>query len=293
MDRPLIIGNVHNLSLESYSSKQTRLVALFAYDSEVTSCVYTMLGLDGENVTACPALGLYNRYHVTFTGINVTVQSPKVSGLVIKNVSNITLQMVSIHNAIYYPTPMGVIILRSSKIRLHSLKAYRFQYGIAILNTNNISIHKLSALENENNGILLSSSNHSVITHSMISHNKGVGMNITNATSINISNVIVEHNQKNGLFLGNMSQTHISNTNVLDNWEDGMVLEHMIDTQITNCTILGNGGNGLSLRVMNNTHIIDTTTTNEKSTKVQTLGGIWRMVYIRIFGLKTPCMHMY
>ena len=82
MDRPLIIGNVQNLSLESYSSKQTRLVAhfaydseaLFAYDSEVTSCVYTMLGLDGENVTACPALGLYNMYLVTFTGINVTVQ---------------------------------------------------------------------------------------------------------------------------------------------------------------------------------------------------------------------------
>ena len=267
MDRPLIIANVHNLSLESYSTKkQPQLVAQFPCDCELTSFAHATLGIDGESVTVCPAVGLYDMYNVTLKGINITVQAPEVSGLVIRNVSNVFIQMISTHNALYQPTPIGIIILRSYAVYVLSLNAYRFQYGVAVLDTNNIFVYNLSAIGNERIGLFLHSSKHSVIAHATISHNKGGGMNITNVTNTQISNLIVEHNRRNGMFLGSMNQTHISNTNVLDNWGDGMYLEHMIDTQITNSTISGNGGNGLSLRVMNNTHIIDTTTTHNWET---------------------------
>ena len=117
MDKPLIIAGQNNISLESYSDEQPQLVAEFP--CECGSSNYQQITCGYESITvSCAAIQLRDMNLVTLKGINVTVQAPGLSGLLLVNVSNSTVQDISSHYLLHYPAPVGILIHNSQSVVL-------------------------------------------------------------------------------------------------------------------------------------------------------------------------------
>ena len=72
MDRPLTIGNVHNISLESLqneSDEYSHLVAKFSCEAKEHTCVHLYWHQQYEHdfIVCCAAVWLHDLYNVTVT----------------------------------------------------------------------------------------------------------------------------------------------------------------------------------------------------------------------------------
>ena len=81
MDRPVTIGNVHNMSLESLSDEHPHLVAQFSCETEVQNYIQFC-------TECCSAFWLHDMYNVTVKGIKLAFQisSMLTSGIMLNNV---------------------------------------------------------------------------------------------------------------------------------------------------------------------------------------------------------------
>ena len=174
MDKPLIIAGQNNISLESYSDERPQLVAKFA--CECGSSNYQQITCGYESIKVhCAAIQLRDMNLVTLKGINVTVQTPGLSGLLLVNVSNSTVQDISSHYLLHFPAPIGISINNSQSIVLQSLSAFNYQYGIVFANTTHINISKIRTIGNKVFGLSLCSSGIITITDTT-SHNGQTGL---------------------------------------------------------------------------------------------------------------------
>ena len=193
MDKPLIIAGQNNISLESYSDEQPQLVAEFP--CECGSSNYQQITCGYEPIKVhCAAIQLRDMNVVTLKGINVTVQTPGLSGLLLMNVSNSTVQDISSHYLLHYPAPVGILINNSQSIVLQSLSAFNYQYGIVYVNTTHINISKIRAIGN-----------------------KVFGLSLCSSGIITIADTTSSHNGQTGLYLYSSPHAHINNTTAADN----------------------------------------------------------------------------
>ena len=296
MDRPLTIGNVHNMSLESLreeSDKYPHLVAQFSCETEEPECIYMDWHFDynfPDFQACCAAIWLHDVYNVTVKGISITVQTSDkhISVVILKNVSGTTVQL----NATCSLTDdtsngaNGIIVYEATSVEVHSSSANNCSYGLVLHNATNTNITKVTAMYNDvvgialrtctdtniyntvaahnswyaGTGVLLSDMNNTHITNTTTAYNDGDGMYLFNMSNTHITNTTTGYNYGNGMYLSTMSNTHITNVTTGYNGWDGMFIFNMNNTHITNMTTGYNGGDGMYLSTMSNTHITNMTT---------------------------------
>ena len=269
MDRPVTIGNVHNMSLEGLrdqSDVYPHLVAQFSCETEVHDCIllhdlshWTRYVLYFK--VCCSAVWLFDMYNVTVKGIGITVQmsNKPISGVILNNVSDITVQLnatCSLADQISF----GITIFEATSVDVHSSSTSNCSVGLVLLNTTNIYITRVTAMYNELVGIALNNTIDSHISNTVTAHNAGRGMSLINMNNTHITNTSTSHNGRLGISLYNMSNTYITNMISAHNNEPGMYLQAMINTFLTNTTTMHNDGDGMGLVTMTNTHMTNTTT---------------------------------
>ena len=157
MDRPLTIGHVHNMSLESLNDENDEyphLVAQFSCETEGHECVHLRFKLSVVDIkVCCAAVWLQDMYNVTVKGIHITAQMP-ISPVVLKNVSDITVQLNALcsltdHNSI------EITIYGATSLVVHSSSANYCSSGLVLYNTTNTHINKITTMYNEFIGIAM------------------------------------------------------------------------------------------------------------------------------------------
>ena len=274
MDRPLTIGNVHNMSLESLSDESDEyphLVAQFSCETEGHECIYMnwydtgwSYFPDVPNVqVCCAAIWLHDVYNVTVKGISITVQisDKHISVVILKNVSGTTVQL----NATCSLTDdtsndaNGIIMYEATSVVVHSSSANNCSYGLVLHNTTNIHITKVTAMYSDV-GIALRTCTDTNIYNTVAAHNGQHGLILVDMNNTHITNTTTAYNDWHGIYLLDMSNTHITNTTTAHNGRDGVILVNMNNTHITNTTTAYNDWRGIFLFDMSNTHITNTTT---------------------------------
>ena len=226
MDRPVVIGNVHNMSLESLSDESDEyphLVAQFSRETEVHNCIHlsTYWHPHGFKL-CCAAIWLHDMYNVTVKRIHITVQTPRVSGIILMNVSGIAVQLNTTCFLTDHKT-VGIVIYEATSFGLYSSNASNCSNGFVLHNTTNTVIHKVPAVYNEWEGIALSMATNTHISNLNAVHNGGNGMHLSFMKDTYISMITASHNEGDGMVLQNMSNTHIANTTTTHNKGLGMV----------------------------------------------------------------------
>ena len=279
MDRPLTIGNVHNMSLESLSDESNEyphLVAQLSCETEEHECIYITIHQDfgTQNFqVCCAAVWLHDVYNVTVKGISITVQTSDkhISVVILKNVSGTTVQL----NATCSLTDdtsngaNGIIMYEATSVEVHSSSANNCSYGLVLHNTTNTHIAKVTAMYNDVVGIALRTCTDTNIYNTVAAHNGQYGMLLGDMSNTHITNTTTAYNGWCGMSLVDMNNTHITNMTTAHNRDVGMNLHAMNNTHITNTTTAYNDWNGMILVDMNNTHITNMTTAHNG------YSGIW------------------
>ena len=178
MDRPLTVGNVHNMSLESSSddsNEYPHLVAQFSCETEVHECIHLYFNMTNEYTSpgelglclagviecihlhsswsvvdfkvCCAAVWLQDMYNVTVKRIHITAQmsNEPISPVILKNVSDIAVQL----NALCSLTdrkPVGIAIYGATSVVVHSSSANYCSSGLVLYNTTNAHINKITTM---------------------------------------------------------------------------------------------------------------------------------------------------
>ena len=246
MDRPVTIGNVHNMSLENFSKDYPHLVAQFSCKTKAHDC------------SGIAAVLLQDVQNITFKGINVTIQTPNVSGILFVSVSHInvdstTTYSLNNHNCV------GIAIYGANSVNIQSSSAINCTFGLMLRSINNSYINNVTAAHNLW-GVVLYTATNSCITNTVVTNNRRNGMMLTSTNNIQIINTSVTYNRFIGIKAWHMNNTTVINTIVARNSADGMSLITMNNTNIINITTARNHRCGMTLFNMNNTNIINATT---------------------------------
>ena len=270
MDRPLTIGNVHNMSLESLSdeNKYPHLVAQFSCETEEHECIhvyeYQYHWFDSRYSlkVCCAAVWLHDVYNVTVKGISITVQTPDkhISVVILKNVSGTTVQLNATCSNTHNGTN-GIVMYEATSVEVHSSSANNCSFGLVLHNATNIHIAKVTAMYNAIVGIALDTCTDTNIYNTVAAHNGNEGMILSDMNNTHITNTTTAYNGMDGMYLFTMNNTHITNMTAAHNGWYGMILFIMNNTHITNTTTAYNDGDGMNLLDMSNTHISNMTTT--------------------------------
>ena len=283
MDRPVTIGNVHNVSLEGLRDKSGEyphlVTKFFCY--KVPKCIPldSLSNWITNPYVCCAAVWLHNLFNVTVKGISITVQAlnEPISGVNLKNVSDITVQLNTTCSLTDQPS-FGITIFETTFVEIHSSRANNCSFGLVLHNTTNTHITKVTTMYNVYQGIVVYMATDTVMSNTITAHNARDGMHLSSMSNTYITNMTTSHNFRsigisllnmhnthiinmttkhngNGMFLVNMDSTYITNTTATHNDGDGVYLNFMIDTFITDMTTMHNNKSGMMSYVMTNTHI--------------------------------------
>ena len=254
MDRPLHIGNVHNVSMESLTdnNEDPHLVAQFTCDAAATNCVRMLYTYTYSQVdVCCAAVYVHNVYNATFKGIDITVQNPNMSGVAFVNVSSINVQLDTACSLSSPPSQkdfrIGIMIYKANFFEMHLSSANNCSRGLEVHSTNNCHISNTTAMYNyPYNGTVTSPSDIG-----------GVGMSFFATNNTAVINPIVMYNYLEGMLLFDTVNVTTINTTTMYNGA-GMFLKYCIDITTINTTAMYNDLEGMYLNVSFNVTIINT-----------------------------------
>ena len=174
------IGNVHNMSLESFSNEHPHLVAEFFCETEAQDCIPVSVWKDDFNV-CCAAIWLHDVHNVTLRGIIVTVLTPNISGVVFRNVSKVTIQLTETYSScdLYDLYCFGIATYEADSVEVESSSAYNCTYGLVLHTTTNSSINDITAMYNMW-GVVLIEFKDSCISKIFVTQNELEGMYMSN-----------------------------------------------------------------------------------------------------------------
>ena len=225
---------------------------------------------------------------VVLKGINVTVHTPNIFGIVFWNVSNINVQSTTVYFYSNNTCAFGILVFQAETVQVSSVSTYKFSTGIYIGSSNNVSITLVTTRYNKQDGMYLKNMRNTHITNTTATHNGGVGIiiNITSYIFLNgtttkhnkldgihsqqtenahLINTIATHNDQRGMVLMEAYNTRIINTTAMYNSLTGIQMDNLCETLILNTKLHSNGLSGLILYGLNNTRMINTTASfNEK-----------------------------
>ena len=245
MDRPLIIGNVHNLSLEGYSDEQPQLVAQFPCQTEVNTC----FELDIYNIvspihieTCCSTIWLHNVSLFTVKKLTITPKTPNVAGLVFSKVVNATIEQIEVYLISESTTSsqQGIVLMDCHFIQMHSIIAKTWNIGLMFTDSKSIHIHNVTAYNNDEMGIFtLNSSNFHLYSSSFTNNTMIGGIVIYSGYNIVINNTTSVCNTM-GIYFEGIDTAQIVNTIVSNNRNKGMEMFNSTNIIIGNTTVSHN-----------------------------------------------------
>ena len=258
MDRPVTIGNVHNMSLESFSNEYPHLVPQFSCETKAHGCLRVSAWKYHFNV-CCAAIWLYDMYNVTVKGVNVTVQTPNVSGIILTNVSKVSIHFTTTYSS-YNHYCFGIAIFEAASVEVRSSSTNNCTFGFRLENAVNSHIRDITAMYNMW-GMVLVNVNNSSISNTFVTQNSLEGMFLGYTKNIHLNNTTATYNGINGMHLWSMTNTYIIYTNTTYNNENGMLLDTMENVHMSSTIATLNSWEGMLLHRVNNAHITDTTVT--------------------------------
>ena len=293
MDTPLQIRDVYNMSLESKNNEYPHIVTQFSCNRKAITNGILVYYDDSE--VECVAVQFHNVHNVTFRGISLTVQAPNMSGITLKYVSNIHIQLnVTCSLLASYPEidiRIGILMYEASVVKvclsrtincsgglvihktsnlyiINTTAVYSKDTpetslpiggtGISLLSTTNAIIIGTSAMYNAGNGIFLEDTANVSVLNTTVMHNRYAGMGLASATCSTIININAVHNGNTGMNLWNSTRISIIDATAMHNGE-GMVLANTASIGIINTTAVHNSYFGMILSDSNGISMINTT----------------------------------
>ena len=256
IDKPVRIRNIKNISLESFSNQSDQyplVVAQFHSELEVSNC-------DSTNIyyISRDAISFDSVADVVLKGINVTVRTPNIFGIVFWNVSNINVQSTTVHSYSNKTCAFGIVVSYAESVQVSSVSTYKFSTGIYIRSSNNVNITLVTTRYNKQEGIQLKIVHNAHITNTTTTHNGGVGIFIDTTSYIILNRTITKHNKLHGIYLQHTNNAHLINTIATHNDRKGMVLIEANNTRIINTTAMYNNQTGIQMVNLDETLILNT-----------------------------------
>ena len=265
MDRPLIIGNVHNLSLEGYSDEQPQLVAQFPCQTEVNTCLYITNPFFGNHITTCcSTIWLHNVSLFTVKKLTITPKTPNVAGLVLSKVVNATIEQIEVYLISESTTSsqQGIVLMDCHFIQMHSIIANNWKIGLVFTDSNYIQIHNVTAYNNDGMGIFtVNTSNLHLYSSSFTNNTMIYGIGMYAGYNIVINNATSVCNSW-GIHFEDIDTAQIVNTIVSNNTDNGMEMFYSKNINISNTTLSHNADYGLLIASSSNINIDGTTVNN-------------------------------
>ena len=237
MNRPLEIRDVENISLEASddnSDMSPQLVAQFTCQHEAISDYITFESDSFHfKFACCSVVQMINVTHATIEGINVTMTTPHVSGVILQQCSHLHIQSnsyIGIHEQ--FEPSFGIIAYESSDIEIDSLEVSNFTFGVALYMSRNTSMMNVSAAHNVWNGIYLDHSTHTGMMNVSAAHNVWNGINLYHSTNTSMMNVSAVNNGGDGIRLHYSTDTSMMNVSAAHNEGDGIELYYSILTPV-------------------------------------------------------------
>ena len=88
-------------------------------------------------------------------GINVTVYTPNISGIVFRNVSSISVQSTTVYSISNNTCAYGILVVQAESLQANSVDTYSFKTGLYMRGAGNVSITNVTARYNNMDGINL------------------------------------------------------------------------------------------------------------------------------------------
>ena len=290
MNRSLIIGNIHNLSLESYSDEQPHLVEQFPCKTiEGNKCPYSyypVVAIKKKYSFCCATIWVHNSSMLTVK--RLTLQTPKCNGVYLHEVVNVTIELVEVYpnTETIITTCHGIVLSNSHFIEIYSFVAKNMSNGVYLFQASHVHMNNVTTSYNHEEGIYSLMSSHLHIFNSYSTSNQKAGITIDVGSNIVIDNVtsnanekgvelnsiknaqlinsIVSHNSEGIIFIES-EITYIINTTVSSNTDVGINMISCSHSFLSNVTAATNGAIGVSVYKVTNVVISNTLcTSNEK-----------------------------
>ena len=247
MNKPLIVGNVYNLSLEGCSDEQPQLVAQFPCQTEVNTCLnitnpYYKLHLN----ICCSTIWLHNVSLFTVKDLTITLKASEVTSLVLHEVSNATIDLLEVYliSESITSSQQGIVLMNCHFIQMHSIIAKNWWSGFLLADSNNIHIYNVSASDNDQMGIFTLNSSNIYLYSSSLTNTSGIHMYV--GYNIVINNTTFVNNTR-GLHVDGINTAQIVNIVASNNTNTVMQLHQSKYIKISNFTISQSVGYGLDI----------------------------------------------
>ena len=252
MDRPLIIRNVHNISLESYNDYKPQLVAELSCETNILECFHAQF-ISGNILICCAIIWSHDVSNFKISQLTFKLQTEHMNGFFLHKTVNVTIEQVEIYSQVFW-FQNGITLVDSQFIEIHSVIADNWETGIGLLNVSNIRINNTFTSGNHWSGIGSQNSSNMHISNSCVTKSKIIGVHLDTGSNIVISNVTSMHNFL-GMHLVSITGAQIISSNASYNEGIGMVLWKLSNATIINTTTSHNGQNGVEISSSNNTYI--------------------------------------
>ena len=253
MDRPLIIGNVQNITLEASNKRGEHPELLAEFTCGHHHCIHAKW----QNV-CCAAVFLHDIHNVTLMGIRVTVQTANATGVILKKATGSSVQLTTVH-CLNSRSGHGIVIYEANLVKVQSFTVNNCSDGLMLDNTSNIQITNTTAKHNMQ-GIVLHTTSYTNITKTTANHNRYNGMHLKKINNTHIISTIANHNHFSGIHLEMTCNTYLKDSYVSNNYV-GIYSVTADNTHLTN-VIATRDKMGISLSNANNSHIINTAVTH-------------------------------
>ena len=157
MHQPLYIENIHNMSLENYSSNNERphLVAQFSCDYVGwDGCTNIWTESDHQDVLCCAAIKCFYSTNITLKGIRITLQTPGMSGITLHHVLSLKIHLITTCNIIL-DRQYGIVVRDVNMVEVYSTDTANYSRGFVFQFTSNTFITNIMATYNNYQGIYL------------------------------------------------------------------------------------------------------------------------------------------
>ena len=310
MNRPLVIRDIHNISLTGSNVKSNvfpQLVAQFPcqYRPRSKSCIHIRKSaypfiISNSIEVCCSIIHLINVTNSTFRDITIAVRSQNVSGVILQQCSEILIQLFKVegHSGSQrnVTCEVGILTYESTSIVLNTLQVSNISYGVILFNTSNSYITDTATMNCHESGIELIVTNNSNIVNTISSNNDVNGVVLQSTNNVNLTNITAVYNNNEGKFSSvEYENTIMINISAAYNVQYGIELQQCNNTIMSNISAAYNQQFGIGLHQCNDTIMInvsavynqqfgivlyqcnDTSMVNISATHNQEIGiGLWQ-----------------
>ena len=244
------------MSLESFydrSDQYPHVVTRFNSVPKVCNCNSGKM-----YAKSCGAISFDEVANVVLKGINVTVYTPSISGIVFWNVSSTSVQSTTVYSSSSHTCASGILSVQAESLQVNSVGTYSFKIGLEMHDSGNVSITNITTRYNNLDGIQLIQTNNVQITNTTITHNVRSGMYIIELNNISLKMTTAMFNG-NGIYLERINNIQITNTITTHNRQCGICLWSITKGNISITMTAHNNFMGMPLLYSRNIYVVETT----------------------------------